>query len=371
MTNNTIIKKFINGLINEGRPFKASYKMEKNEYIKIRLEYDYNKKTNENKNIFIYINDFNGLINLYDIFPDEHKHFYEVIEDYCKFFLDLDVKMDEIEISKWFTNILLIKNELKLFFKKYFDSNINILEFRSSPSLNEPKYSCHLVMADYCFKSDDCKIICSMFLNELKDKGLYDITKLIDDKVYGKNRMLRIEGSTKINSTRKKICIYDNINDEPLDNINFNGLITNLENTTLLKINENDILKYNNNKYNKFENSKNNNNYVINNKYTLSKENNKKYNYNDDDILYLKYNIDKIINAVNSWYYENLNTNKEDDIFKVLRIEDNRIDLKRINPYNCPICKRIHDNQNPYIFISNKNILFNCRRCNCPIKIHN
>lgn len=363
---NITVKDIIDIFIKKGEPFKASYKIEKNNKIKIRYEYDYNKQTNENKNVFIYLNKINDIIKLYNMFPN-NRHFYEIIEDKCKFFLDLDVKIDVIEPYEWREKILLIKYELQLFFKKFFDKEIYILEYKSLPSVGEPKYSCHLVILDYCFDSDDCKIICNIFLNELRNKKL-DVVDIIDSKVYGKKRMLRIEGSTKICSNRKKICIYDDIKNKTKDIINLNGLVTNIENTTILKIDKDIISK------NIDQKSVSSKNKIFINNYDFDKillnDNDKRYNYTKDDIMYLKNNIKNIINIINSWHYKKINMIDKGDIFTVLKIENNRMDLKRVKPFDCPVCKRIHERQHAYIFISNKKIMFHCRRAdNQPVKV--
>lgn len=362
------INKIIEKLIDRNTPIYASRTIEENNFIKIRYEYLYYKKDVDQKiigNVFIYLNDFNDLIKLYKLLPDEFKHFYEVIENKCKFFLDLDVKTQNMKTMEWNDNILIIKNELKLFFNKIFKKEINILEFRSMSSLNEPKYSCHLVIPDYCFDSEDCKIVCNMFLNELKDKKL-NVGNIIDDKVYGYKRMLRIEGSTKINSKRIKMCLYDNINDKPNDIINLNGLITNLQNTTLLKLDEKYLIK---NVFLPTENFENNNN----NKYKFTiNDRDKRYNYTENDILYLKNNFENIINIVNSWHYNKMDIKDDinDPIFNCMKIENNRMDLRRLKSFYCPLCKRLHEKQHSYIFISNEKIIFNCRRSDNSVKIN-
>lgn len=341
---------------------KISFELEKNNLIKFRYEY---KKNDNVKNIFIYTENFNKFIKIYEKIPDNHKHFYEIIEEECKFFLDLDAKIDPYT---WNKNISVIKNELNLFFNETFNKEIKILEYRSFPLPSEPKYSCHLIIQDYKFKAEDCKIVCNMFLNYLKNKSLNLILDIIDDKVYGKNRMLRIEGSTKVGSNRIKKCIYNNIIHIPNEIINTKGLITNLENTILININKKDILSnVLNHKENKIKN------FVKSYEITFENKNDK-YNYTNDDIIYLKNNIDYIIDIINSWHYEilniNKNINKEHYIFDILKIENNRIDLKRIKSFNCPICKRIHEKQNSYIFIKNMKLMFHCRRTGSkPIKV--
>lgn len=50
-------------------------------------------------------------------------------------------------------------------------------------------------------------------------------------------------------------------------------------------------------------------------------------------------------------------------------ILNNMIILKRIKPFFCPDCKRIHEKQNPYVFSLNNIIYYHCRRSSKPIKV--
>lgn len=43
-------------------------------------------------------------------------------------------------------------------------------------------------------------------------------------------------------------------------------------------------------------------------------------------------------------------------------IINDKIDLKRINPYNCNICERFHENENAYCMVRNNVITFHCGR---------
>lgn len=332
---------------------KANKKLEDNDYIKIRCEY---KSKNNNFNAFIYLEKFDEINNYYKVIDDNfngYKHFYEVIKEKCKFFLDLDGKCKNMSSEEWNKNINLIKDELKLFFKDKFDKDIKILEYQSYPLLFEPKFSCHLIVSDYHFYANDCKNICNMFLKRINNKCLNEI---IDNTVYGKNRMLRIEGSTKINSNRKKRFIKDD--DKKLNHINLDGLITNLNNTELLTTNNYQEDK----KLNIIENNKNV-------KHIILKENDKKYDYTNEDIEIIKNNIIKIISTINNWHLKDKNKNIFNNIFEFDHIVNNMIILKRIIPYECPECKRVHENQNPYIFISNKKLFFHCRRSLSPVNI--
>ncbi len=48
--------------------------------------------------------------------------------------------------------------------------------------------------------------------------------------------------------------------------------------------------------------------------------------------------------------------------FKIRNTVSNTIVLKRIKPSGCPICNRVHQNENPFLFIIEKSVYFHCRR---------
>lgn len=342
------INKLMNTLIKNNI---GNYKLYDNNFIKFRYEYINNN--NKNQNIFIYLKNWSELINLYKLIPENKRHFYEIINNKCKFFLDIDAKCQDISYNEWNEYIIIIKRELKKFFQKVFDKNINIIEYQSPPSIKEPKYSCHLVIPYFCFHAEDCKNICNMLLNTINIKH----KSIIDDKVYGNRRMLRMEGSTKLNSDRKKICIHEN--KDNIQFINLDGLITNLENTELL---------YTEN----FEDNKNKkiNKLIFNEQNEISiilKQN--KYNYSQEDIVFVKDNIKYIEYTINKWHYCKDKLNINDYIFVTKNIINNMIIFKRIKPFYCPDCKRIHENQNPYAFLKYNKLFFHCRRSKKPVEV--
>lgn len=167
--------------------------------------------------------------------------------------------------------------------------------------------------------------------------------------------MLRIEGSTKIKSDREKKCMHKNKNNIP---INIDGLITNLNNTNLLNIQ----------KYSNIQKSS-----KIQTKTIILKDINinNKYSYTNDDIEYVKHNINTILFVIQKWHHKNANANLHNikNIFTISSIINNMILLKRVIPFYCPYCKRIHENQHPYIFIINNNLFFHCRRSQKPLNI--
>lgn len=108
-------KEIINMLIKKNI---CKFKLEDNNLIKFRYEYEIENKTN---NIFIYFKSWNQFINIYNMIPDNKKHFYEIIDNKCKFFLDLDSKCEEIEFKEWNKCIQFIKNIIIHTFKEMFN----------------------------------------------------------------------------------------------------------------------------------------------------------------------------------------------------------------------------------------------------------
>lgn len=327
----------------------GNYKLQNNNLIKFRYEYINN---NKNQNIFIYLKNWNQLINLYKLVPENKRHFYEIIDNKCKFFLDLDAKFNDISDSEWYETIIIIKEDISNIFKKMFNKNVNIIEYQSLPSLKEPKYSCHLVIPDFHFYAEDCKNICNMLLNTTTIK----YKNIIDDKVYGNRRMLRMEGSTKINSDRKKICIYKNENN--IQFINTDGLITSLENTELLYTVD----------YQKIKNNISFSELNVKNEISIILKHNK-YNYTINDVIFVKNNIKNIESIINKWHYKYKILDNNEYIFIVKSIIDNLIILKRIKPFFCPDCKREHEKQHPYAYIKHNKLFFHCRRSKKPMEV--
>lgn len=116
----------LNELINNNI---ATYKLDKSrkEIIKIRYEYMINNKIS---NIFIYFNKWEDFIKLYKNTSSENRHFYEIFDNECKFFLDLDGKYDELGNS-WNKYIDDIKNCLIYELSKLSGNKNNIIEFES------------------------------------------------------------------------------------------------------------------------------------------------------------------------------------------------------------------------------------------------
>ena len=91
----------------------------------------YLNRKNKETNIFIYLKNWNELIKLYKLIPKNNRHFYEIINKKCKFFLDLDAKCKDIDFNEWKKKIEIIKQETKQLFKKIFCNLNEILPFEN------------------------------------------------------------------------------------------------------------------------------------------------------------------------------------------------------------------------------------------------
>lgn len=49
-------------------------------------------------------------------------------------------------------------------------------------------------------------------------------------------------------------------------------------------------------------------------------------------------------------------------VFSLTEVKDNIMVLKREAPSHCPLCDRIHENENPFMFVRDGHVYWNCRR---------
>lgn len=328
---------------------RLSYYLDKNSKYKIKTRYELLHR-NKIKNVFLYFDNWEQFINVYNCISNDYKHFYEIIEDECKFFVDFDAKKDEINDKEWYIFIDETKNILKELIYELFSEEIKIAEYESFGNKEENKYSYHIVIENLKFTVLECKLLCELLLKNISSYYKF----IIDPNVYGKWRSLRLEKSTKIGSKRVKILKYPNNISE--NNIYINGIITNLNNTKSVK----DIF----NKINLENENKLNTPLKKEFKYFCLDSLSKKYIYNENDIKIIKDKYLEIEQFVNEWNYKLFNKFNNGKIFITNKIIKNMILYRRLIPFNCPICNRIHENQDSYIYIKFNKLFFHCRRSN-------
>lgn len=328
---------------------RLTYSLDKNSKYKIKTRYEILHK-NKIQNIFLYFNNWEQFINIYNYIPNDYKHFYEIMEDECKFFVDFDAKKDEINDKEWYIFIDKTKNILKELIYELFSEEIEIAEYESFGNKEENKYSYHIVIENLKFTVLECKLLCELLLKNINSKYKF----IIDPNVYGKWRSLRLENSTKIGSKRIKILKKPkNISE---NNIYIKGIITNLNDTKSVK----DIF----NKINIENENKLNTPLKKEFKYLYLESLSKKYVYNENDIKIVEEKYLEIEKLVNEWNYKIFNKVNNRKIFITNKIIKNMILYRRLIPFNCPICDRIHENQDSYIYIKINKLFFHCRRSN-------
>lgn len=293
--------------------------------VKMRYE-SYKKDVKNNKKVinkYMYIKNWDTFHKIYKLINLEDRHFYEMIGNKCKFFIDIDGK--DIQIDDWIFYIDTIEKELINFFRNELGIEIKTIKCESKETENERKKSCHIIIPEYCFSIEDCKYLCEKFVHDyIKNKKIKNI---IDTNVYGKNRCLRIPWSSKINSKRIKI----------VDNKYYKeSFISDIKNT-------------------QFINGFNNTNVIINSNNLNNKNKKFKINYN-------KLNNEKnlYINIINNI----IDKNKKCFKIRNNEIRGNMIICDRIHPSFCQKCNRIHENENPFLIVdkTQNKIYFYCRR---------
>lgn len=328
---------------------RLTYSLDKKSKYKIKTRYELFHE-NKIKNVFLYFDNWEQFTNIYNSIPNEYKHFYEIMEDDCKFFVDFDAKYSEVNDKEWYTFIDETKNTLNKLIYELFSEEIKTAEYESFGNEEEKKYSYHVVIENLRFTILECKLLCELLIKNINSHYKF----IIDPNVYGKWRSLRLENSTKIGSRRlKKLKYPDNIFE---NKIYLKGVITNLDNTKSVKNIFNKINIDNENKLN----------------VPLKKEFNrlclesssKKYMYNENDIKIIKNKYLEIEKLINDWNYKIFNKFNDRKIFMTKKIIQNMILYKRLIPFNCPICSRIHEKQDSYIYIKFDELFFHCRRTN-------
>lgn len=275
----------------------------------------------QEKRTFTFFTNRYNFYDYYKILDEENKCFYEVIrgEYYQKPYFDIDISLDEdrtyrLHISETIIPLLIdsILNHYPMIHEE------DILIFNSH---GEDKRSFHIVVDNWCVANNKQNKV--FFSNVIKTISS-DYHQFIDDKMYKSIQQFRVIGSHKWNKTRvKKIdssCKWKYKNEEHL--VFFFSLISSCSHCKMLPSEEIAERKT----YNSLE------------------------DFDKKDLL-------KIVNKI-----------LKDD-FTILDINDTCISLLRLKPSFCSICNRIHEHENPYVYVKDDIVFFNCRRNNMSLEI--
>lgn len=262
--------------------------------------------------------------NYFDKTPEEERCFYEMIraDEARKPYFDIDIEEDfDFDIVKMVTII-----------KKLLEEKIKILVFTSH---NEKKKSFHIVVDNVCFKNfKELEMFYEKVTEELSEKE----KSFVDKSVYKSVQQFRIVGSHKYGKNNTKI-----LNEELSYNLK---IPKNIETNEKGKFNYKlSISLITNNDYCKYITGYEN----ISTKERISIRGTS-CEGDVEDILRIFY------------------ADYSSDDFKFAECKENNgnllIILKRLNPTYCKNCKRIHEQENPFIVTSGefRNIYFYCRR---------
>ena len=264
---------------------------------------------------------FIDYIHFYNYMNKFHeKHFYEVIMGKQKPHFDIDGGNITEELLNAIIDSLCVAIKKVLTNLNYNIDNKQLLVYKSTNS--EKKKSSHVVVNGlYHDNNKEAKYFYNLVIEHVQD----EYKPYIDPAVYSSCQQFRILGSSKLNTDRVKYLVltdelseyYNSKNNYKDIEIFKDSLITFVNTSTYLNV------KY--------------------------KETPKKIvttNIDPDE-------IENILNILN------------DKLKYSLEFRDYNngvITLLDKNRYNCILCKRIHEHENPYIIINNNKVYFCCRR---------
>lgn len=273
---------------------------------------------------------FDKLFDYVDI--AETKCFYEVLSENIKrkMYFDIDIddksKLDNIDTF--------IYDVCGVIIQVLPDAHMLITKSENNEST---KCGIHIIIVNYFVEN---VYNAKRFYDTVYSKLSENYKRFFDDKVYKSVQQFRLLFSSKMNENRPK-KYFKLI---PTINVKVNKKM--LLNLSMIQIIENDIgLQIQSIPEDKFF-------------YTDSEKNiyYEQLYYNNDDIIeqISDEKVLKILKLVKN--HINLNS------FSYHCIKGMFIILKRIRPSMCEFCKRIHENENAFLYERNGNIFFGCRR---------
>lgn len=306
---------------------------------KYRISADYNsKKSGSKKFTELYPHE---IISLWENTRKDERNFYEIIHKDSKIkpFFDFDCDSEK-------TTEKVIISAMKLIIEKILerDSRIkeeNIMVFETK---NPKKFSFHIVVDGFFVKGmEECKTFCNEVINSTGSKFI--INDLFDSSVYTHNRSFRILHCSKLDKKFTK---------------EFSSLS---KWKPILKFDKEEFEKHE--LYVKFFSS-----FVTYTHYcdNIEVQVKPKKIFTSSDTLFLEHYKDTDIVEKFYKYYKNKGY---DFPFKISNVDHakNMIFLQRERPSFCITCDRIHDAENPFIYIykhpkdqAKVNASFSCRR---------
>lgn len=265
----------------------------------------------------------------------EHKTFYEVIHREQKPYFDVDI--DDVSVD----GDQLIK-DLYIALKSVIEQTFMFMVFTSH---TKTKKSYHVVLADvYLSDHHEMKNLFQAVMAELKNPN----KQYIDSNVYKSTQQLRLLGSQKFNKNNTKV-ICEELTENyfiPVERRTMEAkqiydfklsLVSDVTGCAYLC-----------------------GFHTVSNATTETMVNESEVKVVTKDSIETHYgDLIKQVNQLIYLHFDNVD-------FSVEQIKDDTqilIIMRSNSPYYCNLCKSVHENENPYIFVNRNNeVYFNCRR---------
>nr|QBK89708.1 MAG: DNA primase [Pithovirus LCPAC001] len=273
--------------------------------------------------LFTYFDSLDSFLNYTELIPHYFHNFYETIvlrEQKPHFDVDIDLKNGDVDDKKIIRDLISAIITVMDEYLIKFDPIKDILLFHSNGQF---KKSYHLII-DHHYHKNNIEAFC--FYEKVLESMSPSNAIYIDSAVYKTVQQFRMLGSKKYKTerTKKYIKRYGYVP----ENLPLASLISYIKDSKLLpefasEEEEEDFYK---------------NSVVISN--------------------------DLVADAMNMLEtYLGINKNSPEFPFVYDTMSDPFIILKRVRPSMCEMCSRVHDNENPYMFVSKSGLLyFSCRR---------
>ena len=255
--------------------------------------------------------------NFYEIIREESVEYYDCeCDDINELFILYNTTYDFLVEKRFIKNLVQARKDFLSNNDEWNITDKDLIHIYILSSTKDKKFSLHItIRSNYYFPDLITRIeYFKSFFQFIKD---YDIFKFIDSKVYNKDRLFRIIGSTKKGKDRP--FIRSNYNKESREGY--------------------EIMFFNSYIHNKCV-------HEISNKYVRiileEPKHEEEKNIDKDDIIEIVMN--------------------HPDVKDIFDFPDNNCCLKRLQPGFCSNCQRIHHNDNSSYNIKNNKLYLNCRR---------
>jgi hypothetical protein len=274
--------------------------------------------------------------------------YYEVIlgEKEQKPHFDIDIDLTEFENVP--SEIEILTDFIDAVQTILIERNINysVQNYFITTSHREGKMSFHIILDKlYHANHRESKLFYDKVINKLVEKNSFLVSKknIVDSKVYSSLQNFRILWSSKKNKPNFK---------KQIDQITYKGILYKFDSITTPLYNRSCIESI---KKSLITTIQPEDILLIENEIKLNKE---------IKIKYADFEVSDQLTSIEQFFKIFEAKNKIEDCFDISEVKNNIIVLMRKKSCLCPICERVHDNQNAYLFIIGNKIYFGCYRSN-------